>query len=192
MERTLAIAAAVIAGQLACGAVHAQAQNDWTQVACSDSDLAYGAGGSCSTGSRDGKTATGEMVGAGRRFRFQETSAARRVFMSMQVSATTFKAYSAQASEEALRSMVGRSGTGWTTYGGFGNTGYMGFKREGWNCVAFDHADGGFKWILRGSLCQPGAIADNAAAVKAILASTRVGSVSSAKNAFGGALVAPK
>lgn len=171
----------------------ASAQAEWTIVDCSkESGLSMGEGGTCTARRIDGKSASAQVLGYSQQYRFERVASGGRTSLLLQHaprggnSAGAFTVMSAAASEQMLRRMVGSSGRNWSSYQGFGDTGYMTYANGASSCVAVDHAGDGYAWVLRVIHCQATAISNPEGFVKALLGAVRVGAPGSTRNALGG------
>ena len=191
--RGVGLGVAAVAVGLATAPV-AEAQSEWGPLPCADSGLALGDGGTCLARRVEGRAANGQSLGYSQQFQFERSTSGQKSHLSLQhatrggSSAGSFQPYTAAESERDLRRMFASIASRWGRYRGFGDTGYMSFRLGTMSCVAIDHAGEAYAWILRGYVCQSGAIADLDAFVKAALDAIRVGPLSSNRNATGTAI----
>lgn len=160
-------------------------------LACAESHIVLGSGGTCATRHLESRASNGQVLGYSEQFVFQDDGTRGKAVLILQraarggASAGSFQPYTAQESEQALRALLGPIASAWGKYRGFGDTGYMDFRFGALHCVAIDHAGEAYAWIMRGYVCKDAASANLEEHVKSILAAIRIGPASSSRNALG-------
>lgn len=169
-----------------CLVLPAQAQipPGWTEMDCARSMLGFGDSFPCAE-------RRGEDIGRAYATAYLTMGRVQRISIWLAVDYVTgdswLQVYTSESAHEVLRRFGGVSDP--TELRQSGVTSYIVYDRRGASCIAFDQPGPfyqyGYKWILRGLICVPADQGASFELARAVLAATRVGPLSAARNALG-------